>query len=561
MGPYAAITGWGMAVPRRLATNHDLVALVNTSDEWIRSRTGIAARYIAGEGETSGTLGAQAARQALTRAGIEADSLDLIVCATCTPDYPAMPATACVIQQAIGATRAAAFDASAACSGFVYGLAIGAQFIAGGLYRRVLVIGADTLTRYLDWTDRRTCVLFGDGAGAVVLEASATPAGLLSLELGADGAGGELLCVPAGGGLNPLTAATLGTSAQFLQMNGREVYKFGVRIMVEATASVVRKAGLSLDDITLFVPHQANSRIIEFGRRHARPVTRSRAAERRSLRQHLGRLGPDRAVRGGRGRPPEARRPCRRDRHGRWADLGRRRAAVDAPRGRGAQRVGRARLRAGARSPMSEPAMASARVAWVFPGQGSQAVGMGRALAEADPASAALFHAADEALGQPLSRTIFDGPAERLQQTDVQQPAIVLTSVAYYDALERRGRLPAPACLAGHSLGQYSAMVAAGVAGAGRRVAAGGRARPADAIVRARLDGGNPQPGPGDCGGGGDRGWRRDRQHQCAGPDRAQRPKRGDRGGDGVGAGARRAPGHPAPGERRLPLVADATGC
>jgi 3-oxoacyl-[acyl-carrier-protein] synthase-3 len=251
-----------MAVPRRLVTNHDLAALVDTSDEWIRSRTGIGARYVAGEGETSGTLGAEAARQALARAGVEAESLDLIVCATCTPDYPAMPATACVIQQAIGATRAAAFDASAACSGFVYGLAIGAQFIAGGLYRRVLVIGADTLTRYLDWTDRRTCVLFGDGAGAVVLEASETPAGLLGVELGADGAGGELLCVPAVGGLQPLTPATLGTSAQFLQMNGREVYKFGVRIMVEATTNVVRQAGLSLDDVALFVPHQANSRII-----------------------------------------------------------------------------------------------------------------------------------------------------------------------------------------------------------------------------------------------------------------------------------------------------------
>ena len=263
VGRYAAITGWGMAVPRRLMTNHDLAALVETSDEWIRSRTGIGSRYVAGEGETSATLGTQAARAALAQAGLAADQLDLIICATCTPDHPAMPATACLIQHALGAGRAAAFDLSAACTGFVYGLAAGSQFIAGGLYRRVLVVGADTLTRTLDWTDRRTCVLFGDGAGAVVLEASEAPAGLLGVELGADGGGGPLLCVPAGGGRQPLNAAVLGTSAQYLQMNGREVYKFGVRIMVEATLGAVRKAGLALADIDLLVPHQANSRIIE----------------------------------------------------------------------------------------------------------------------------------------------------------------------------------------------------------------------------------------------------------------------------------------------------------
>ncbi len=259
---YAAITGWGMAVPQRCMTNHELATLVDTSDEWIRSRTGIGARYVAGPDETSATLGTTAARQALARAGVDPVHLDLIVCATTTPDH-FMPASACLIQHALGATRAAAFDLEAACTGFVYGLAVGTQFIVSGLYRRVLVVGADTLTKFLDWSDRRTCVLFGDGAGAVVLEASDTPAGILGLELGADGSGAELLSIPAGGGRQPVTPEIVGTSAQYIHMVGSEIYKFGVRVMVDAVLSTVHKAGLRLTDIDLFVPHQANSRIIE----------------------------------------------------------------------------------------------------------------------------------------------------------------------------------------------------------------------------------------------------------------------------------------------------------
>jgi 3-oxoacyl-[acyl-carrier-protein] synthase-3 len=263
VGRYAAITGWGMAVPQRIMTNHDLARIVDTSDEWIATRTGIRARHIAGEGETSATLGAQAARRALDVAGLEPDQLDLIVCATTTPDYPAFPSTACLIQQALGAGRAAAFDLSAACSGFVYGLVVGSQFIQTGLYRRVLVVGADTLSRLLDWTDRATCILFGDGAGAVVLEASAAPAGVLEAELGADGSGADQLIVPAGGSRQPLTGATVGSRAQYIQMAGREVYKFGVRIIVETMTSLTRRVGLTPADIDLLVPHQANARIIE----------------------------------------------------------------------------------------------------------------------------------------------------------------------------------------------------------------------------------------------------------------------------------------------------------
>jgi 3-oxoacyl-[acyl-carrier-protein] synthase-3 len=256
-----------MAVPQRHVTNHDLAAIVDTSDEWIRTRTGIGARYVVGEGETTATLSGTAARRALERAGLEPDQLNLIVCATTTPDH-FMPSTACLIQHALGAGRAAAFDLEAACTGFVYGLAVGSQFIASGVYQRVLVIGADTLTRFLDWSDRRTCVLFGDGAGAVVLEASDTPSGLLGLDLGADGAGGDLLCIPAGGSRQPLTAETIGSSARFLQMAGREIYKFGVRIMVESVTAAVANAGLELADIDLLIPHQANLRIIESAAGH-----------------------------------------------------------------------------------------------------------------------------------------------------------------------------------------------------------------------------------------------------------------------------------------------------
>lgn len=262
MGQYAAIIGWGMAVPERIMTNHELATIVDTSDEWIRTRTGIQQRHVAGAGETTATLGTAAALQALHNAGLGADDIELVICATTSPDH-LFPSTACLIQHAIGARRAAAFDVAAACSGFVYGLTVATQFIRAGSARRVLVLGADTLTRFLDWTDRSTCVLFGDGAGAVVLEASGTPAGLLDVELGSDGSGAELLMIPAGGSRQPLTPANVGTAAQFIQMAGREVYRFGVRVMVESTGAVLRKAGLTVADLDLFVPHQANLRIIQ----------------------------------------------------------------------------------------------------------------------------------------------------------------------------------------------------------------------------------------------------------------------------------------------------------
>jgi 3-oxoacyl-[acyl-carrier-protein] synthase-3 len=196
---YVQIAGWGKYLPERVMPNAELEQLVDTSDEWIRARTGIGERRIAGPEETTCSLAVQAARQALDRAGVDARDLDLIVVATCTPDYANMPATASLVQEALGATRAGAFDLNAVCSGFLYGLATASQFILSGTYRNVLVIGAEVFTRILDWQDRSTCVLFGDGAGAVVLRPTEVAGGLLSFVLGSDGSGACNLYVPAGG--------------------------------------------------------------------------------------------------------------------------------------------------------------------------------------------------------------------------------------------------------------------------------------------------------------------------------------------------------------------------
>src|SRR2546421_8122608 len=211
--------------------NSELAELVDTSDEWIRARTGIGERRIAAPEETTCTLAVQAARQALERAQVAAEDLDLIIVATCTPDYSNMPATASLVQHALGAPRAGAFDLNAVCSGFLYGLATGSQFILNGAYRSVLVIGAEVFTRILDWQDRSTCVLFGDGAGAVVLQPTDEPGGLLSFVLGSDGAGACSLYVPAGGGREPASAGAVGQRKQYGKMQGRGGGRFASRIV------------------------------------------------------------------------------------------------------------------------------------------------------------------------------------------------------------------------------------------------------------------------------------------------------------------------------------------
>lgn len=259
---YAAISGWGMAVPRRLVTNAELARQIDTSDEWIRSRTGITQRYVAGPDEPTSLLAAAAGREALTRAGLASEAVDTVIVATCTPDRP-FPATACTVQQRLGIPRAGAFDLVAACSGFVYGLSVGSSLVRAGASRTLLLIAADIFTHLIDWQDRNTCVLFGDGAGAVVLQATEQPLGPLASNIGAWGAGETLMAVDAGGTLLPTTPVLLEQRRQYVYMNGREIFKHAVRGMCESAEQAVADAGVTLEAIRLVVPHQANLRIIE----------------------------------------------------------------------------------------------------------------------------------------------------------------------------------------------------------------------------------------------------------------------------------------------------------
>ncbi|MGZ6297211.1 MAG: beta-ketoacyl-ACP synthase III [Candidatus Limnocylindrales bacterium] len=257
------VTGWGMYVPERILTNHDLEGLVETNDEWITSRTGIRERRVAGPAETTATLAAIAGKRALAVAGLEPGELDMILVATCTPDYQ-MPATAVFVKEALGADHAAAMDLAAVCSGFVYGFSAAHAYIASGLYRNVLVIGAEILTRSLDYHDRNTCVLFGDGAGAVVLSASAeTGGGRLGFELTADPEGAYNIWTPAGGAAVPQTPETLTQRGGFVRMKGAETYRYATRTMALTVKVALEQAGIHPDDVTLFVPHQANVRIID----------------------------------------------------------------------------------------------------------------------------------------------------------------------------------------------------------------------------------------------------------------------------------------------------------
>jgi 3-oxoacyl-[acyl-carrier-protein] synthase-3 len=243
-------------------TNGELATLVDTSDEWIRQRTGIVERRIVREGETTFTLALEASQAALDVAGLDPADIDLVIVATVTPEH-AFPATACLVQDALGADGAAAFDLSAGCSGFMYGMSLAANLLIAGMYDHALVVGSETLSRIVDWTDRGTCVLFGDGAGAVVLRATGTPGGILSSLLGSDGSGGDLLIQPAGGSAYPASAETLANRQHFVRMEGREVFRFASRIMPEAAREVLAKAQLSVEDVALFVPHQANDRILQ----------------------------------------------------------------------------------------------------------------------------------------------------------------------------------------------------------------------------------------------------------------------------------------------------------
>jgi 3-oxoacyl-[acyl-carrier-protein] synthase-3 len=256
------ILGTGKYVPDRVLSNADLEKIVETNDEWIVSRTGIKERRIAAEHQASSDLAYEAAVIALRNSEISAEQLDLIIVATITPDK-SFPSTACILQDRLGAKKAAAFDLSAACSGFIYGLANASNFIATGTYQYALIIGAECLSRITDYSDRNTCILFGDGAGAVVIGAVPEGRGFRSFELGADGSGGELLRINGGGSRCPASPQSLEEKQHFIYMEGREVFKFAVRIMGGAAEEALRKAGLTKADIDLLVPHQANVRIIQ----------------------------------------------------------------------------------------------------------------------------------------------------------------------------------------------------------------------------------------------------------------------------------------------------------
>jgi 3-oxoacyl-[acyl-carrier-protein] synthase-3 len=255
------VTGWGFYVPERVVTNHELAGKVDTTDEWIRNRTGIRERRFAADGESTSTMCVEAARRALETSRMDASDLDLILCATTTPDQ-LLPATACAVQNQLGASRAGAFDINAACTGFLTAFITGSQFIRAGTCRRVLVVAGETLSRFLNWQDRNTCILFGDGAGAIVLEASREEAGLISSAFGCDGASGKLITIEAGGSARPASLISVQESRHCVAMQGKEIFRLAVRSMSECGARALAQASVSSESLKAVIAHQANERII-----------------------------------------------------------------------------------------------------------------------------------------------------------------------------------------------------------------------------------------------------------------------------------------------------------
>ena len=260
---HVGFLGTGSYLPEKVMTNSDMEKIVETSDEWIVTRTGIRERHIAAENESTSDMAAEAARRALKKAGLKATDLDLIIVSTITPDMPT-PSTACLVQAKLNAPQAAAFDLSAACSGFVYGLAVAKSFVESGLYKHILLIGAEKLTAFMDWKDRTTCVLFGDGAGAAII--GAVPADgheILSTFMAANGCEADLLKIPGGGSKTPTSEQSIHDRLHFLKMQGKEIFKIGVTVMVEASRKVLADAGLTIGQVSMLIPHQANMRIIQ----------------------------------------------------------------------------------------------------------------------------------------------------------------------------------------------------------------------------------------------------------------------------------------------------------
>ena len=260
--PVAGILGTGTALPEKIITNHDLEKLVETSDQWIMERTGIRERRQAAPHETTSMLSVQAARKALDMAGIKPEQLDLIICSTISPDMP-LPSTGAFIQRDLGARGCCAFDLAAACSGFLFGVTVADTFIKTGKARYVLVVGAELLSRYLDYTDRATCVIFGDGVAASVLGPVEPPSGILAEEMHTEGAFAEHLFIPAGGTAKPASCATVEAREHYIKMRGNELFKVAVRSMEEVSRRVLEEAGIRPEELSLFIPHQANQRITD----------------------------------------------------------------------------------------------------------------------------------------------------------------------------------------------------------------------------------------------------------------------------------------------------------
>ena len=432
-GRRIGITGLGVNVPEQVFTNKDLEQYVDTTDEWIVERTGIRERRFATKEEALTDIAAPAAIAAMANAGVDAASIDLIVVATVTPDMM-FPTSSALLADSLGMPDAAAYDLLAGCTGFMYAVAQAYSMVSSGLSKRALVVGGDVLSKILDWHDRSTLVLFGDGAGAVVVE-PVEEGGFLGFELGADGGGGENLWLPGSG------SRYFEDGDKLVKMNGREVFKFATRVMVSSAQKVLDECGLTVDDIDVYVPHQANKRIID----HA-----------------AGKLGI-----------PEEKVVVNVDRYGNTSSGSIPLALADAAAD-GRLREGELVLMTGMGAGLTwgsaliewnqRRSSRVSKIAFMFPGQGSYEAGMGRDVAEAVPEAMAVYEAGSAASGLDLKQICFHDPIENLLDTKLQQPALVATSLAINEAIRAHGIHPD--FVVGHSVGEFAALGAAESIGA-----------------------------------------------------------------------------------------------